>query len=43
MRNIVYIHNQLVKYGDKISIKDFQTENAAANQSELDGSKNQGT
>ena len=43
LRNIVYVHNQLVKYGDKISIRDFQTENAAANQSELDGSKNQGT
>jgi len=31
LRNIVYVHNQLVKYGDKIFIKGFQSENEAAN------------
>ena len=31
LRNIVYVHNQLVNYGDKIYIKGFQSENEAAN------------
>ena len=27
LRNIVYIHNQLVRYGDKIFVKGFRSEN----------------
>jgi len=36
LRNIVYIHNQLVKYGEKIFVKGFRSENVI-DESESDG------
>lgn len=39
LRNIVYVHNQLVKYGENIYIQGFASDSVLGNGS-LDGSQN---
>lgn len=41
LRNIVYVHNQLVKHRPPIHIRDFQAEHPGGQHSEPDASKNQ--